>query len=73
MDNSESSELKREFLLKVLTGEDMSQTVLHALCNLGLVRKRADAKKRVGVEAWLEDPTTDYELTAKGLRRLQGD
>ena len=73
MDNSESSELKREFLLKVLTGEDMSQTVLHALCNLGLIRKRADAKKRVGVEAWLEDPVTDFELTAKGLRRIKGE
>jgi hypothetical protein len=73
MDNSESAELKREFLLKVLTGEDMSDTVLHALVNLGLIRKRADAKKRVGVEAWLEDPVTDFELTAKGLRRLQGD
>jgi hypothetical protein len=73
MDNSQSAESVREVLLKVLIGEDMSDTVLHALVNLGLIRKRADAKKRVGIEAWLEDPVTDFELTAKGLSRLQGD
>ena len=73
MDNSQSAAYVRETLFKVLTGEDMSDTVLHALVNLGLIKKRADAKKRVGVEAWLEDPVTDFELTAKGLRRIQGD
>jgi hypothetical protein len=73
MDNSQSAESVREVLLKVLIGEDMSDTVLHALVNLGLIRKRADAKKRVGVEAWLEDPVTDFELTAKGLARLRGE
>jgi hypothetical protein len=73
MDNSESSELKREVLLKVLTGDDVRGAVLHALCNLGLIRKRADAPKRKGMDSWYANPTTDYELTAKGLRRLQGD
>jgi uncharacterized protein YjhX (UPF0386 family) len=73
MDNPKSAEIVKEALFKVLTGEDMSQNILHALRQHGLIKKRADAKKRVGVEAWLEDPTTDFELTAKGLSRLQGD
>ena len=73
MDNSESSELKREVLLKVLTGDEVSRTVLHTLCNLGLIRRRGSVKKKVDTKAWYGLPVTDFELTAKGLRRLQGD
>ena len=71
MDNSESAELKREVLLKVLIGEEISQSVMHALYDLGLIRRRADAPKRIG--SWFDYPITDFELTAKGLARLQGD
>ena len=73
MDNSESSELKREMLLKVLIGEEIGDSVKLTLQQLGLIKSRADAPKRKGIQSWLTAPVTDYELTAKGLRRLQGD
>ena len=74
MDNSESSELKREVLLKVLIGdESISRGLLSTLQQLGLIRKRADSPKRNGRDAWLKDLVTDFELTPKGLARLQGD
>jgi hypothetical protein len=73
MDNAQSAEL-REVLLKVLTGDDdIGYSVKHSLRNLGLIRRRADAPNRVGMDAWFQDHITDYELTPKGLRRIQGD
>lgn len=74
MDNSQGAELKREVLLKVLINdESISRGLLSSLQQLGLIRRRADAPKRVGIDAWRGDSVTDFELTAKGLARLQGD
>lgn len=74
MDNNQGAEDVREFLLKVLTGDnELGYSVKHALRNLGLIRKRADAPNRVGMDAWYQDHISDYELTAKGLARLQGE
>lgn len=74
MDNMESAAYVRETLLKVLIGDEgLTDGVLISLQHLGLIKKRADAPKRVGIDAWLDDPVTDFELTAKGLRRIQGD
>ena len=73
MDNSQSSELTKEVLLKVLTGDEVGYAVMHALRQQGLIRLRDNAPKRVGIDAWRDDPVTDFELTAKGLARLQGE
>ena len=74
MDNLQSTELTKELLLKVLTGDrDISATMLHTLAHLGLIKKRAEGKNKVGIDAWLASPVTHFELTAKGLRRLQGE
>lgn len=73
MDNSQSSELTREMLLKVLTGDRVSPSVMHALRQHSLIRIREDAQERTGLDTWLERPVTDFKLTAKGLARLQGD
>lgn len=74
MDNSQSSELTREMLLKVLTGDnEIGYAVMHALRQQGLIRLRDNAPKRVGIDALRDDPVTDFELTAKGLARLQGE
>jgi len=72
MDNAQSAEV-RETLLKVLTGDDVGRTVLHTLQQLGLIRRRESAPKRVNLDWWYTDPSTNYELTPKGLRRIQGD
>ena len=74
MDNPKSAEDVKEVLLKVLTGDDeIGYSVKHTLRNLGLICKRADAPNRVGMDAWYQDHISDYELTAKGLARLQGE
>ena len=72
MDNSTGAEV-REVLLKVLTGDDVSGTVLHALHGLGLIHKRANVKKKINKDVWYSNPSSNYELTAKGLSRLQGE
>jgi hypothetical protein len=74
MDNSQGAELKREVLLKVFIGdESISSGLLSTLQQLGLVRKRADAPKRVNLDQRIVNRVTDFELTAKGLARLHGD
>jgi hypothetical protein len=74
MDNPKNAEIVRETLMKVLIGDSNIQgATIHALCNLGLIKKRAEGKKKVGIDAWLASPVTHFELTAKGLSRLQGD
>jgi predicted transcriptional regulator len=74
MDNSQGAELKREVLLKVFIGdESISRGLLSSLQQLGLIRRRENAPKRGGRDAWHYDLVTDFELTAKGLARLHGD
>ena len=60
-------------MLKVLTGDKVSASVLHTLAHLGLIKKRGGVKKKVDIEAWIDNPVAHFELTAKGLRRLKGD
>lgn len=73
MDNSESAASVREMLLKVLTGDKVSASVLHTLAHLGLIKKRGGVKKKVDIEAWIDNPVAHFELTAKGLRRIKGE
>jgi predicted transcriptional regulator len=60
MDNSEGAILKRETLLKVMVGDEVGETMLTTLLQFGLIR----LKKNVTEEG--------YELTPKGLDRLNG-
>lgn len=76
MDNRKGTEMsgedKREALLKVLTGDEVGVAVLTALIQLGLIKTKDGIKDRIGLEAWYPQPTTQYELTKKGLERLNG-
>ena len=70
MDNSQGAELKREALMKVLIGDEIGTTMLTTLLQFGLIRKRSIKAK--GMDAWILGPTSNYELTQKGLDRLNG-
>lgn len=72
MDNSQGSGIAREVLMKVLIGDEVGYAMKTTLLQFGMIRKRKDVKKRVGVDAWMEEPMSDYELTEKGLERLNG-
>lgn len=72
MDNSQSSGIAREVLMMVLIGDEVGYTMKTTLLQFGMIRKRKDVKKRVGIDAWVEEPISDYELTEKGLERLNG-
>lgn len=72
MDNSQGSGIAREVLMKVLIGDEVGSAMKTALLQFGMIRKRKDVKKRVGIDAWVEEPISDYELTEKGLERLNG-
>lgn len=69
MDNTQGAELKREALMKVLTGDEIGVAMTTALLQTGLIRNRA---KKVGMSYWLTGSVTEYELTEKGLERLNG-
>ena len=72
MDNSQGSGIAREVLMKVLIGDEVGYAMKTTLLQFGMIRKRKDIKKRVGIDAWVEEPISDYELTEKGLERLNG-
>ena len=60
MDNPKSSDLVRETLLKVMIGDKVGAAMTTSLQHFGLIRH----KKNVTEEG--------YELTSKGLDRLNG-
>jgi RIO-like serine/threonine protein kinase len=60
MDNSKSSDLMKENLLKIIIGDEVGSAMLTTLLQFGLIQHKPSVTEH------------GYELTPKGLDRLNG-